>query len=864
MILQSPLINVWSRSDTLYSSVPTQWSSPSAALDFFSALRVDGKPYLLMGAASHEAWAPGGVLPTAVQSSVTVWSTQTVYTFIAGAVAVNLTFTSPLLTHDLELLSRPAHYVTLGVRAIDGGVHSVQWYFDLTGNTVVRDPSALIDWSRVSVAGGAATGLRIGSVGQPLLADTNDRPSWGFAYLVAANTVNGGADGGAATVLEYSNVTRAGFFSGAPFPAHDNTAHPAPLLPISGYSPPTGPQVNVDRPGNDLPGSPFSVPGGASPDACYAKCNTTAGCQSWAFAAPGCMGTGAPNQCWLKSAPSAGQSKQCRISGNQGAPIYSGAALVGAASFTMDGVSSAGATRRLTLAFDEVLTLDFFGEKCPPYWRRTLPLGDATVIPTDMLTTAFLSSDEVVALCDATDATLAADLLAAGGAAYATMTQLTYRQTLGGHALVWVPSRGAAWYMLKEISSCGCLNTADVIYPAFPQLLYFSPELMRTSLVPMMEYAANKTSQIYPRAWAPHHLGYWPIADLPYTSQEDMPLECVESRQGAETTREAPPHPHTHTNASSFLPLPSTHPPPHSLPSHPRETSYFILAIAAIAQRQGGDVDWIVPYLPVLNEWYGFLTALLPFPQKQLSTDDFDGPLFNASNLAIKGVVSVAAWGYILDRLGDTAGATTAYTLAASYATTMMEYAWVGGHFQLGYKGSQGDGDGGWAMVYNALWLRVLGFTDLLPNQSATLAAQRDWYAANQMHKYGLPLNSRKTDTKDDWMTFMAATFYDDASPPAPSPFSSTLFSCVLDWANTTTTSREAVSDWTQTDTADAVGFTARPVFGAMYAPMLVHNAQALGLGVGPEVARANAVMKAVHARAGGVPGVAVGVIAEE
>jgi hypothetical protein len=52
----------------------------------------------------------------------------------------------------------------------------------------------------------------------------------------------------------------------------------------------------------------------------------------------------------------------------------------------------------------------------------------------------------------------------------------------------------------------------------------------------------------------------------------------------------------------------------------------------------------------------------------------------------------------------------------------------------------------------------LLGFEDLVPED--LLLQQRDWYAANVMQRYGLPLNSRKTYTKDDWMTFLAATYF--------------------------------------------------------------------------------------------------------
>jgi hypothetical protein len=223
----------------------------------------------------------------------------------------------------------------------------------------------------------------------------------------------------------------------------------------------------------------------------------------------------------------------------------------------------------------------------------------------------------------------------------------------------------------------------------------------------------TQTNQPYPLPWAPHHLGYWPIADLPYTKQENMPLE---------------------------------------------ETAWDLLIIAAIAQRQGGDLTWLTPYWSVLQTWYEFLITLLPFPGTQLSTDDFDGVLYNATNLAVKGVAAIAAYGYIYEGYtGDAAGAAAIYATAARYSSVMVQYAWhsngTDSHFMIGYAGSQGDGGdpSSWPMLYNALWLRLLGFDALLPNQAALLAQQAAWYQANVMEEYGLPLNSRKTYTKDDW-----------------------------------------------------------------------------------------------------------------
>jgi hypothetical protein len=46
-------------------------------------------------------------------------------------------------------------------------------------------------------------------------------------------------------------------------------------------------------------------------------------------------------------------------------------------------------------------------------------------------------------------------------------------------------------------------------------VLYTAPELLYQMIEPLLLYANNETSIPYNLPWAPHHLGYWPIADLP-------------------------------------------------------------------------------------------------------------------------------------------------------------------------------------------------------------------------------------------------------------------------------------------------------------------------------------------------------------
>lgn len=49
---------------------------------------------------------------------------------------------------------------------------------------------------------------------------------------------------------------------------------------------------------------------------------------------------------------------------------------------------------------------------------------------------------------------------------------------------------------MEEQSSDGDVSTVDVIYPASPQLMYLTPQLIHTLLLPIMAYANNCTQRL--------------------------------------------------------------------------------------------------------------------------------------------------------------------------------------------------------------------------------------------------------------------------------------------------------------------------------------------------------------------------------
>lgn len=175
LIAHDPYFSVWSFNDRLTDSFPRHWTG--AGQGMCGMLRIDGKVYRFAG--NYAAAAP------MEQIGLEVWPTRTIYRFAASGVELTLTFLTPALCDDLDLLSRPITYITLEVRSRDGRPHEVAAHVDVTCEWVVDSPDQKVDAARLKLDDLCA--LRAGGSEQKMLSRSGDnlRIEWGYLYLVA-------------------------------------------------------------------------------------------------------------------------------------------------------------------------------------------------------------------------------------------------------------------------------------------------------------------------------------------------------------------------------------------------------------------------------------------------------------------------------------------------------------------------------------------------------------------------------------------------------------------------------------------------------------------------------------------------------
>lgn len=388
-----------------------------------------------------------------------------------------------------------------------------------------------------------------------------------------------------------------------------------------------------------------------------------------------------------RSLPEADDTRQPRAT-DQDMPVL-------ACSFDLGQLTTKAASRHVLLGYDDVQSIEYFGQRLRPWWRRK-GLEAATAL--NLAEKEFL---QVINRCGTFDVELMINLRRRGGEPLARLGALAFRQCVAAHKLVADPN-GQALMFPKENFSNGCIGTVDVLYPSSPFFLLFNPRLLQAQLTPVLDYARSKAWKF---PFAPHDLGTYPKANGQVygggadNEKDQMPVE---------------------------------------------ESGNMLIMVAGLTKATGNPA-FALRYWPVLSKWAAYLKEKGLDPENQLCTDDFAGHLAHNANLSLKAIMALGSFAQLAEQAGHKEEATSYRALAQSMVKAWMEKAADGDHYRLAF-----DKPGTWSQKYNLVWDRILGLNLFPPDVAAKELA---FYKKN-MNAFGLPLDNRKDYTKADWLVW--------------------------------------------------------------------------------------------------------------
>ena len=447
----------------------------------------------------------------------------------------------------------------------------------------------------------------------------------------------------------------------------------------------------------------------------------------------------------------------------------------------------------LLLAYNDVASIQYFDYTARAYYTR----NGRTII--DAIKYIKTNRTELNAKLDALDADICSTALAAGGENYVKLVCAAYRHSICAHKLI-ADQEGKPVFISKENDSNGCAATVDVSYPSIPLYLAFNPELVCAMCRPIFKFAKMPIWQF---DFAPHDAGRYP-----YLTGQVYALARTMQGQGVEATSINADICDTYELGDVFAPLYLYDGSKSMYNFHnqmPVEESGNMIIMLAAAFKADGDCELIKQNLPLLKTWVKYLEQYGEDPGEQLCTDDFAGHLARNVNLAIKAVCGLAAYGWIMEQLGDKEQADYYKAESKRMAQSIIAHSDTPEGTTLTLEGT------GWSLKYNAVWDELFGFELFAPEfYTKEFARYR-----KETNEYGVPLDSRSVQTKSDWIMWTAAM----ADAATVNEFAAPMVTYMKE-----TPTRVPFSDWYNTVNARYYHFIGRSVQGGIFMPYLKYQ----------------------------------------
>ncbi|MDR0542333.1 MAG: DUF5127 domain-containing protein [Dysgonamonadaceae bacterium] len=278
---------------------------------------------------------------------------------------------------------------------------------------------------------------------------------------------------------------------------------------------------------------------------------------------------------------------------------------------------------KISLGYDNVYAIRYFGENIRPYWNRK---ENKTI--EQVFRDANREYRSIAEKCNRLDYEIMAKATELGGKEYAGLCALAYRQTASSYKLVESSEKER---MLFGID----MGVADMFFPASPLFLYFNTELVKALMNPVFYYSeSGQWKKPYPA----HDVGLYPLANGQGFGA-DLPVE---------------------------------------------DAGNMLILAAAIATIEG-NAGYAAKHWEMLSLWTRYLLETGVYPENQTTSDNFAPSYSQNTNLSVKAILGIASYGRLAAMLKQKESGESYIVKAKEMAKEWEQAANARDHYKMAF-----------------------------------------------------------------------------------------------------------------------------------------------------------------------------------